>query len=242
VKRVGIWLVRKEAKKLGSQLQRQLNAKLYLIKGSNKQSFAKNYWNHRQWIFIGTTGIAVRYLQGLPKDKKSDPSVVVVDESGSFAISLLGGHEGGANELAYQISNFLGATPIITTATEVLKPLVIGIGCRKGVSVSQIDSAIKLGLRKVSRSLNSIREVVTIDLKARESGLLKWCKEYKIPLRVIRRDAIKDRSWVTKPSDWVRENIGVDGVCEPCSLIANPKGKLLLRKTAKNGVAIAIVG
>ena len=52
-----------------------------------------------------TTGIAVRYLQGLPKDKTTDPAIVVLDEGCRFAISLLSGHEGGANRLAYRVAN-----------------------------------------------------------------------------------------------------------------------------------------
>ena len=36
---------------------------------SNQQSFRAVYRKYRAWIFIGTTGIAVRYLQGLLEDK-----------------------------------------------------------------------------------------------------------------------------------------------------------------------------
>jgi hypothetical protein len=72
-------------------------------------------------------------------------------------------------------------------------------------------------------------------------GLNDWCQSHGIPVRIIHRDLIRRRPWVTKPSDWVRESIGVDGVCEACALLATFRGRLLLPKTIRAGVAVAIV-
>ena len=242
---LGIWIVRAGAEKLGRHLEETLGGKLFGLETggdkSNREAFATSYAGYRQWILVMTTGIAVRYLQGLPRDKTTDPAIVVLDEGCRFAISLLSGHEGGANRLAYRVANLTGAVPVITTATETLKPLVVGIGCRKGISREKIDAAIHGALSKISRDLKEIREVATIDLKARESGLLRWCEGCDIPLRLIPHPLIQQRPWVTNPSSWVRENIGVDGVCEPCALLATFRGRLLLPKTRLDGVAVAIV-
>jgi cobalt-precorrin 5A hydrolase/precorrin-3B C17-methyltransferase len=64
------------------------------------------------------TGATVRLLAPLLQDKAVDPGVVVVDEALRFAVALVGGHGGGANELARRVADVLGATAVVTTATD----------------------------------------------------------------------------------------------------------------------------
>ena len=72
-------------------------------------------------VFIMATGIVVRMIAPLLKSKETDPAVVVMDDAGTFSISLLSGHLGGANELAGRCALISGARPVITTATDVNK-------------------------------------------------------------------------------------------------------------------------
>ncbi|WP_030347045.1 precorrin-3B C(17)-methyltransferase [Streptomyces sp. NRRL S-1022] len=71
-----------------------------------------------QLVCFLATGAVVRLLAPLLGDKAADPGVVCVDESGRFAVSLVGGHGGGANELAREVAELLGAEPVVTTATD----------------------------------------------------------------------------------------------------------------------------
>ncbi|MGW6523423.1 precorrin-3B C(17)-methyltransferase [Streptomyces sp. NPDC054962] len=71
-----------------------------------------------QLVCFLATGAVVRLVAPLLSDKTSDPGVVCVDEAGRFAVPVVGGHAGGANELALAVGELLGAQPVVTTATD----------------------------------------------------------------------------------------------------------------------------
>jgi len=82
-------------------------------------------------VFIGAAGIAVRAVAPFVQDKKKDPAIVAVDDGGRFAVSLLSGHMGGANELAGVTAKIIGAVPVITTATDVSGKTAIDVWARQ---------------------------------------------------------------------------------------------------------------
>jgi cobalt-precorrin 5A hydrolase len=86
--------------------------------GDALQVYFHRYSGH---VFIMATGIVVRSMAPLLQHKTKDPAVVVVDECGQHAISLLSGHLGGANALARRVVDGIGADPVITTATDLQK-------------------------------------------------------------------------------------------------------------------------
>lgn len=108
-------------------------------------------WTERQFgqadglIYIGAAGIAVRAIAPFLQDKLTDPAVVVVDELGRYAISLLSGHVGGANELTGMVAEICGAEPVITTATDVNKKTAIDVwAVRHGLKITDREMAKKI--------------------------------------------------------------------------------------------------
>lgn len=69
-------------------------------------------------IFIGAMGICVRAIAPHIRDKHTDPAVVCVDSTGRFAVAVLSGHIGGANQLTKQVAGILGAEAVITTQSD----------------------------------------------------------------------------------------------------------------------------
>lgn len=87
---------------------------------SDLGTWTKEQFEHSDaLVFIGATGIAVRAIAPFAADKLHDPAVVSIDEMGHFAVPLLSGHVGGANELARKIADATGGQAVISTATDV---------------------------------------------------------------------------------------------------------------------------
>ena len=82
-------------------------------------------------IFVGAMGIAVRAIAPHVVSKVKDPAVVVIDEKGNNAISVLSGHLGGGNELTQLVAEITGANPVITTATDVQDVFAIDLWTKK---------------------------------------------------------------------------------------------------------------
>jgi cobalt-precorrin 5A hydrolase len=78
-------------------------------------------------VCIFSLGAVIRLISPHMKDKKTDPAVLVIDDTGKFVISTLSGHLGGANKLTEEVASLLNATPVITTAADVNKTIAVDL-------------------------------------------------------------------------------------------------------------------
>src|SRR5215831_3466231 len=78
-------------------------------------------------VFFLATGAVTRLIAPCLDSKTTDPGVLAVDEAGRFVIPVLSGHQGGANAFARTVAGYLGATPVITTASDVIGGLSLDL-------------------------------------------------------------------------------------------------------------------
>jgi cobalt-precorrin 5A hydrolase len=113
---------------------------------------------------------------------------------------------------------------------------VIGIGCRRGVSGEQIHAAVLAALG--NQPITNLRALASIDRKHDETALLEFAALHHLPIEFFSKERV---ALVQMPaSEQVRALIGIDGVCEPCALLASRDGRIVRPKIAMNGVTVAI--
>jgi len=194
----------------------------------------------RGLVYFAPTGAVVRIIAPLVTSKLTDPAVVVCDVWGRWALSLLSGHEGGANDLSLAVSNALGAEPIITTTTEAVKDLIVGVGCRKGASSESIEAAIRDALEGEGLALDRVRLLASADLKAQEPGLLEAARRLDLPLRLLPSEEIRFAPLSFSPSEVAQRQVDLPGVAEPAALLAGRRTRLVLPRTVLHGLTVAI--
>jgi cobalt-precorrin 5A hydrolase len=191
-------------------------------------------------VYIAPCGVVVRAVAPLIEHKKTDPAVVVVDVGARYAISLLSGHEGGANDLSVKIANIIGAEPVVTTTSEAEKNIIIGIGCRKNIEADKIRRAVISALDENNIGIDRVRLLASADIKSEEPGLLQAAHELELPIRFISSNTINTFAKAFETSDFVIEKVGLPAVAEPAALLAGRRTSLIQKKKTYEGITIAI--
>lgn len=119
--------------------------------------------------------------------------------------------------------------------------LIIGVGCRRGTVKENILIAIEKVMKKHNLSYRSIKKIATVDVKADEKGLIEAAKALNKELIIVDRKEIAPIENMFKGSEFVKKQIGVTCVSEPCAYIAsNKNGIFLEKKFIDNGITISI--
>ncbi len=291
-------------------------------------------WGRVSFIFIGATGIAVRYIAPYVKDKYTDSAVLSMDENGAFVIPVVSGHIGGGVALAETLAQAIGAVPVITTATDIqskfavdifaknnklqitnrhiakeisvsilnnkkvglyydipficeqlehfrndveivntseelqdytygiwitsqqkeaagkkhilyLIPeeepeIIVGIGCRKGITKEQIESALVQVLMTHQLALKDIKALASIDRKREEQGIVELAKDLQVPFVTYSTEELQKVESVSVTSTFVEQTVGVDNVCERAARVASGQGMLIQPKTCIGPVTISL--
>lgn len=133
----------------------------------------------RAICFIMATGIVVRHIAPLLAHKASDPAVVVMDEKGRYAVSLLSGHQGGANRLTEHLARITGGQAVITTASDVEEKPALDLIAR--------DFGMEIGnpavLPRVARAILEDESLWVFDPEGLVTARLAGCAVVSLPGR-----------------------------------------------------------
>ena len=296
-------------------------------------------------VLFLSAGASIRLSAPLLKNKQIDPAVVCVDDAGSFCVSLISGHVGGADQLAQEVAVCLGARAVVTSAshasgtlavdllgrefgwrlkadattitrasaavinsqpigiwqgagepgwwpdgkplpgniavyatledlaasacataliisdttsdletlladkiTVVYRPrsLVIGMGCRRGVPVDELESLLAKALRENGLSTECLAEIATAEIKRGEPGLEQLAERHGVPLSFLQANELNavfetNPGAITSKSERAHGLVGVWGGAEPAALLTARASQLLVNreKTTRATIAIA---
>lgn len=135
--------------------------------GAFRDEIAALFTDFDQIVFFVSLGAVVRLIAPHLKNKDEDPGVLVIDDAGQFVIPVLSGHVGGANACALQVAALLGATPVLTTASDVGKTIPVDI---LGRELGWRVEAPKINITRVSAHVVNGEPVAVVQ----EAGSPNW--------------------------------------------------------------------
>jgi precorrin-4 C11-methyltransferase len=187
-----------------------------------------------QIVFFLAAGAVMRLIAGCLGSKETDPGVLAVDEAGHFVVPLLSGHKGGANAFARTVAGCLGATPVVTTASD-----IVG-----GLSLDLLEDAFgwtatpRERLKPAARALVDGEPLAVIQ-EVGSAG--SWLDEMDLPANVT---AVRDPTALAGRSFahvlWITDRLVADkgGIGEESILWYRPRS-LVLGLGCERGVSTA---
>jgi cobalt-precorrin 5A hydrolase len=128
------------------------------------------------------------------------------------------------------ISDQLVTDQSILTKSVIYRPksLVVGIGLHWDTSKETIESGINTVFEERGLCFQSIRNIASIDRKAKVKGLEEFSMQYGIPLEIYEKDRLASVD-VPNPSATVQKFEGTSSVSEASSLLSS-QGELVVPK------------
>lgn len=122
------------------------------------------------------------------------------------------------------------------------KNICIGIGCKKGTRVEDLEMFVNEVFNSLNLHIESIKNLNSCWVKQEEEGLLKFSKLINKKINFFSKEEIEEfENLIEEKSDFVKKTIGVYGVSEPCAYLgSNKKGKFWVKKIKKQGITLSL--
>ena len=168
--------------------------------GALKDQIGPLFATYDQIVFFVSLGAVIRLIAPHLQSKHQDPGVLVVDEAGRFVIPALSGHVGGANAFAEHLAGLLGATAVLTTASDVGQTLAVDL---LGRELGWRLEAPKINVTRVSAHVVNGEPIALVQEAGRRDW---WCRATPPPANIqvfarfedIDPEAFRGLLWVTR--------------------------------------------
>lgn len=127
--------------------------------------------------------------------------------------------------------------PFRRTLRLIPRIVTLGIGCRRGTAEEDISAAVSQVLEKNKIDARAVSRIASIDVKRDEEGLVSFAKKLGVPAVFYSAQELCEVPGEFAESEFVRQTVGVGNVCERAAAAAG--GRLIVKKTALNGVTVA---
>jgi cobalt-precorrin 5A hydrolase len=120
------------------------------------------------------------------------------------------------------------------------KSLVVGVGCNRGTTATEIGAAVDRVFRDQGLSLLAVRNVATAELKKDEDGLNELLGQRGWTSAYYSADELQAGDSMPTPSEVVRKHVGVESVCEKAAVLSAETKELLVAKKVLGNVTVAV--
>jgi len=138
-----------------------------IYSGGVKEQMGEIFGQYDQLVCFVSVGAIIRLVAPHLQGKETDPGVIAVDDAARFVVPLLSGHVGGANVWAEQVARLLGATPVLTTASDARGSLAVDI---LGRALGWQVEAPKINLIRVAAAVVNEEPIALVQ----EAGSRHW--------------------------------------------------------------------
>ena len=117
--------------------------------------------------------------------------------------------------------------------------LLVGVGCKRNTPAASLRNFVAAVLEEQGLHPAAIAAITSIDVKTDEPAVKELASFYHVPPLFFSAETLRAVPGSFLPSEFVRQTVGVDNVCER-SAVAAGASRLLVRKIARDGMTAAV--
>ncbi len=118
------------------------------------------------------------------------------------------------------------------------RDIVLGIGCRKNFSPSDMVDKIAKLLKNYNIDRRSVKCIATAEIKSKERAIIELAKYLECNVKIFSMKEIEGVQHNYEGSDFVEKSVGVRAVCQPCVELSG--AVLITGKIKSDGMTLCI--